>query len=75
MFHFVFFDCQNGDYTLHTGVLLTSKLHHLSYLVFLQCVFLWVQVVAMFGKWTGRGGTHILKSFYLFGTLCTFNFV
>lgn len=35
VFHFVFFDRQNGDYTLHTGVLLTSKLHHPSYLVFL----------------------------------------
>ena len=50
----VFFNSKNGDYTLRTGVLLTSKCYHLRYLVLLQCIFLWVQVAAMLGEVAGE---------------------
>lgn len=44
---FVFFSSNNGDYTLHIGVSLTSKCRPVRYLVFFQCIFLWVQVAAV----------------------------
>lgn len=50
----VFFTSKNGNYTLHTGVLLTSKCYLLRYLVFLQCIFLWVQVAAVLGEVAGE---------------------
>lgn len=59
VFHFVFFNSNNGDYTLHIGVLLTSKYGHMQYLVFFHCVFLWVQMAALPRGSNRRRGTDI----------------